>query len=267
MRATRAKIRQPRCNIFCVIRASRFSDPRQTRLDAIGSAPLFNQNITELLGNPNWIKRATRREKLLAVNATCPTFIPAVDTTAFAHIKQSFFDLNLNQFTLFFDDNNQIKPIGPVTKATHIKGEGLPDFISCHAKPLSLRLVNPKQRERMTEIKPVLARRHKPDLRTGFAPNALIHLVGMAKRFRRKTLIINHPRFLLMRCVDQTNVQPTFGHIKFGQNKINTVRITINDGGRLNGILHSLKPDPEACKTAQRPTIHTIINNLLHTRR
>ena len=119
----------------------------------------------------------------------------------------------------------------------------------------------------MTKIKPVLARRHKSDLRTSFAPDALIHLVGMAKRFRRKTLIINHPRFLLMRRVDQTNVQPTLGHIKFGQNKINTVRITINDGGRLNGILHSLKPDPEACKTAQRPTIHTIINNLLHTRR
>ncbi len=170
-------------------------------------------------------------------------------------IKQRLFDLHLNQLALFLDHYHQIKPLGPIMKRRHIQRPNLTHLIGRDAKAFGLGFINPKQRQRMHQIKPVLASRHKPDACPRLTPLALVHLIGATKRLCREPLMINHPRLLQLRRIDQTNVHTTLRHRKIGRHKLLRKRITVHHGRHLNRVLHRFQVNPNTSKPRQRPRI------------
>jgi len=220
MRTARAKIRDTRGNIFGVISLLRIFQLLQASFDRLGAAPLLYQNRAQLLGNHDRVQRIACLKQFFAVHGSCTaTLVPAIDPTPAPVVKNRLFDLHLDQLALFFDDNNQIKTIGPFGKAAHIQRERLPHLIRRQAQPLGVIFIKAQQRQRMHQIKPVFARRDKPDLGAGFAPHALVHLVGMGKGFGGEPFIVDHPRLLGVWCIRQTDVQPALWHLEIGGGK------------------------------------------------
>ena len=190
--------------------------------------------------------------------------VPAIDA-AVGVVKERFLDLHFDQLALFLDHDHQIEPVGPFVETLHVEREGLADLIGGDAKAFGLILINVQKAQRMNQIEPIFARRRKADLGPALAPHAFVHLVGMGKRFRRETLIVDHPRFLQVRRVAQTDAQAPVRHVKLRQDQLHPVRIAIHHTGGLHGILHRLQANPETGEPAQRPAINAVVKNFLHT--
>ncbi len=174
--------------------------------------------------------------------------MPAPNAPPAAVVENRLFDLHLDQLAFFLDHDDQVQPLGPVVKPAHVQRESLPHLICGHPQTLGLGLVNIQQRQRMHQIQPVLACGHKSDLGTRFAPDAFVHFIGMGKGLGGETLVVNHPRFLLCRGVQQANVQPALGHVEIGDDQVHPVGATIDNGGGLDRVLHGFQPDPQPGK-------------------
>ena len=264
MRAARTVIRQSRGDIFGIVRPACLVQRLKPRADPIGLAALFQQNAADLFGDQNRVKRATGREQLFAVLHARATFVPPIDA-AVGIIEQRFLDLHFDQLALFFDHDHQIKPVGPFVEPLHVKREGLTDLISGDAKPLGFVLINVQQAQRVNQIEPVLARSGKADLGPALAPDALVHLVGMRERLGGEALVVNHPRFLQMRRIAQTDAQPAIGHVELRDHQLHSVRVAVDDARRLNRVFHRLQAHPKAREPAERPAIDAVIKDFLHT--
>ena len=81
-------------------------------------------------------------------------------------------------------------------------------------------LVHTQHLHRVGQIQPVFAGGHKTDLGTGLPQHAFVHLIGPRKGLCCMALVIDDPCFLRLRRVDQTDVKPTFGHVKLWSYKL-----------------------------------------------
>ena len=92
----------------------------------------------------------------------------------------------------------------------------------------------------MHQIKPVLARRDKSDLRPRATPHAFVDLVCVGKSLCRKSLVVDHPCFLIVWRIQQTDVQAPVRHVEIRGYKLHPVRTAIHYGGGLDRVFHRL---------------------------
>ena len=104
----------------------------------------------------------------------------------------------------------------------------------------------------MNEIQPVLASRHKADFGTRFAPDLFIQFVGMLNASAAWRCRSIKRASCLMRSSTKRIFRPPFWHVKLRRHKATTMRITVHNGGDLNGVFHRLQPDPDTRKPRQR---------------
>ena len=250
MRTARTEVGHTRSDVFGVVGTTRGIQRFHTRLDAIGGAAFLDKDTAQLFGNPDRVQCATGGEQLFAMlHPGTTAFVPAIDA-AMRIREQRLFDLHLDQLALLFHDDHQIEPFGPLMEPLHVQREGLPDLIERDPQTFGFVLVDVKQAHGVDHIQPVLAGCRDADLGPALAPHAFVHLVGVAKRLCGKALIVDHPRFLQMRRVLQTNVQPAVGHIELRGDQLHSVRVTIHDRCRLYGVFHRLEADPQPAETA-----------------
>ncbi len=144
-------------------------------------------------------------------------------------------------------------------KARHIQGEGLANLVGGDAQRLGAGLVDPQKRQRVRQVEPVLARRHKADPRPGLAPDAFVDPVGAGKGLGGKALLVDHPRFLSDPVVVQTDIEAALGHREIGGDECHSVKTAIDDGGDFDRVLHCLEADPKAGKPRQGKAIEAVI--------
>ncbi len=245
MRTTRAEIGQTGRDFFGVIRCARLVQQLQARLDPVGAAPFVNQDAANPFGDHNRVQRHAGREQFIA-----PIIPPAVNPPPAPIIKDRFFDLHFQQLALFLDHHDQVQPLGPVAKTVHIQRPSLANFVGGDAQTVGLGPVHTQQFHRMGQIQPVLARRHKTDFRARFTPDPFVNFIRLCKGFCGDPLVINHPRLLQNRRVDQADVQPAFGHLEFRRDELHPVRVAINHAGDLDGIFHHFQAGPDTGKAA-----------------
>ena len=267
MRAARTEVRQARGNILGIVVPARVRQRFHPGPDTVGIAPLLDQDAAQLLGDHDRVQRTARREQLVAVHPARTALVPAIDTAALAVVKDRFLDLDLDQLALFLDHHDQVQPLGPVVERGHVQREGLADLVGRDPQPLGLGLVDVQQRHRVHQVQPVLAGGDEADLGPLLAPHAPVDPVGPAECFGGKALVVDHPRLLQVRRVDQPDVQPALGHGEIRRDKLHSLRIAVDDRGRLDRVLHGLEPDPEAAEPRQREPVNSVVEDLLHARR
>ena len=266
VRAARAEIGQTRRDVLGVVVAPCFGQGRKARLDAVGVAALFDQDVAQFFGNQDRVQRAACREQLQTTAVfPCVALVPAIDAAAVAVVKDGFLDLHLDQLALFLDDDDQVQTCGPFVEGVHVQRPGLSDLVGGDPQTLGLVGINVQQVHRVHQVQPVLARRDKADLGSRFAPHTLVHAVGAAERLGGVAFVVDDAGFLIDGRVDQTDVQAALGHVEVGKDKVQAVRIAVDHAGGFDGVLHGFQTDPQTGKPAERPAIKAVVHDFLHT--
>ena len=243
--------------IICLTRRHKRVEPR---LNLGGATSLFDQHGTKLFGNPDRVQISLCREKLLSFAVMLNvTLVPAINPPTAPVVKQGFLDLDLKQLALFLNHDNQIEVVCPSIERHCIQWPDLPDLIGGNAHIHGGVHINAQQIQRMHQIKVILASSNKPDFRISVAPFALIHLIGTAKCLCGGPFVVDHPRLLQLRGINQTDVQPAVRQIDIGGNKLHPMRVCIHDGCDLNRVLHRFEADPDACIPRQGPRILPVV--------
>ena len=259
MRTAGTEVRHPRCGVGSVVYFRRLVNVFQSALNVIRRAPLFDQDTAQFLRDHHGIKGRLRLEQELA-----PIVFPTINAAPVAAVENRLFDLNLDQFALFLDHDDQVQTFGPLGKSAHVERPDLPDLIGRQAKACGLIRVDPQQRERMRQIQPILARRDKADFRPRTAPDTVVHLVGVGKRLGRVAFIIDHPRLLGDGRVDQADVQSALWHGEFRRHKGHPVWTAIDDRRGLNRVFHGFQTRPAPREPRQGVTVKAIVQNFLN---
>ncbi len=264
VRTARAEIRQTRRDLFRVVSFLRILNGLQPGLDRIRSAPLLDQDAADLLGDHHRVQRHARRKQLVAVQRPGPALVPAIDPAPAPVVENRLLDLDLDQLSLFLDDDDQIQPLGPVVEALHVHREGLADLVGRDAKPFRLGRVDAQKAHGVKKVEPVLAGRDKADLRPRLAPDPPVKAIGARKRLCGEALVVDHPRFLRDPVIAQTDVQTALGHVELGHDERHPVRASIDHRCHLHRVLHQLEPGPDTREPAQGKAVETEIENFLH---
>ena len=268
VRASSAEIGQAAGDLGRIVRRFGLCNGAQARLHTLGAAPLFDQHLAQHFGHMHGLKTKPRRKQLFAPPVLpIVALVPAIDAPTPPVIKDRFLDLHLDQLALFLDHDDQLKTFGKFVERLHVQRPNLTHLVGRDAQPFGLGLVDIEQFQRMGQIQPVLAGRHKSDLGPGFAPDASVNLVGPRKRLGGKAFVVNHAGFLRDTIIDQPDVQPPFGHWKVRHIQGDTVRPPIHHRGNLYRVLHQFQPGPNTRKPRQTIAINAEIQDFLHTGR
>ena len=256
--AARAEIRHAAGQCGRIVCGLRRINSLQRACKPCRSAALSHQNLTEFLRNHHWIERIAIGKEQCALGIFGPKNPPA----AFL-IEKSFFDLSLNQFAFLFDNNDAVQTFRPFGKRLHIKWPSHGDFVGCHAMAHRRPLIHAEHLHGMGQIQPIFARRDKANFCASLSQNALIHPIGACKGLHGSALVINDPRLLGLRRVDEADIQAPFGHVELWGDKVQPQRIAVHHRGHFYRVFDAFQPGPNPSKARQGKAEEPVIHNLL----